>query len=71
MAAARLGFEPRYQDSESWVLPLDDLAMCIKTINQQQTTYNEKNNTKMTSFQRRDYFLLIAALMNAVNSGCG
>ena len=25
-AAARLGFEPRYSDSESEVLPLDDLA---------------------------------------------
>lgn len=25
---ARLGFEPRYSDSESEVLPLDDLAVC-------------------------------------------
>jgi hypothetical protein len=25
--AARLGFEPRYSDSESEVLPLDDLAI--------------------------------------------
>ena|SRR3989338_6336213 len=27
--AARLGFEPRYSDSESEVLPLDDLAMVV------------------------------------------
>ncbi len=29
MVAARLGFEPRYSDSESEVLPLDDLAMVV------------------------------------------
>lgn len=27
LRAARLGFEPRYSDSESEVLPLDDLAI--------------------------------------------
>ena len=29
LTAARLGFEPRYSDSESEVLPLDDLAMVV------------------------------------------
>ncbi len=30
LLAARLGFEPRYSDSESEVLPLDDLAILAR-----------------------------------------
>ena len=41
--AARLGFEPRYSDSESEVLPLDDLA--IQTDNTLQIGFIQLNKT--------------------------
>ena len=48
--AARLGFEPRYSDSESEVLPLDDLA--IQTDNTLQIGFIQLNETAPRSAGR-------------------